>query len=81
MGFYFFAVALLGRRLGSRILFITGMALALILGIALSVTRIAQGGHFFSDTLATAIIMWTAALAIDWLLFKDAYSENYVRDL
>jgi membrane-associated PAP2 superfamily phosphatase len=79
MGFYFFAVALLGRRLGSKMLFATGMALALTLGIALSVTRIAQGGHFFSDTLATALIMWTTALVCDWLLFKDAYSDNYVR--
>jgi len=77
MGFYFFAVALLGRRLGSRPLFAVGMTLAFLLGIALSVTRIAQGGHFFSDTIATALIMWIIALTCDWLIFKDEW--NYAR--
>ncbi|MBA2728223.1 MAG: phosphatase PAP2 family protein, partial [Parachlamydiaceae bacterium] len=81
MGFYFFAVALLGRRLGSRLLFATGITLALSLGIALSITRIAQGGHFFSDTMATALIMWMTAFACDWLLFKETYSDNYARVL
>jgi membrane-associated PAP2 superfamily phosphatase len=70
MGFYFFAVALLGRRLRCQWLFFAGLALALVLGVALSAARIAQGGHFLSDTLATAILMWVVSMATDWLLFS-----------
>jgi len=70
MGFYFFAVALLFRRLGYQSLFVISMLLALALGIALGVARIAQGGHFFSDILAGALVMWLVALTCDWLLFS-----------
>lgn len=76
MGFYFFAVAILGRRLGSKPLFFIGMTLALVLGISLSVTRIAQGGHFLTDTVATAVIMWSTALVCDWLLFKEIVPQS-----
>lgn len=76
MGFYFFALALVGKRKGSRALQIAGFTLAAILGIALSLTRIAQGGHFLSDTLMTALIMWLTALTCDWLIFTQAPKDR-----
>jgi lipid A 4'-phosphatase len=69
MGFYFFAVALIGKRLHNRPLFWFGISFALILGFLLSLARIAQGGHYFSDTLASALIMWLIALGCDWLIY------------
>jgi len=71
MGFYFFAVALVGKRIGSRPLYIVGWAAAIALGTILSLTRIAQGGHFLSDTIFSAIIMWYTALCCDWMLFDE----------
>ena len=46
-----------------------GWGLAIVLGLLLGYTRIAQGGHFFTDVLFTALIMWYAALIFDqeWL--------------
>lgn len=70
-GFYFFALALLGKRWNNKAVYWFGMGLAVSLGVALSLTRIAQGGHFLSDTLMTALIMWLTALTFDWLLFSD----------
>ncbi len=68
MGFCFFALALVGRRFNNRALFWVGLALALSLGGLLSLARIAQGGHFLSDTLMTALIMWlTSYLCVKWI--------------
>lgn len=58
MGFYFFALAFLGKTQNSKYLYYSGMTLAWFLGILLSYARIAQGGHFFSDTVASGLIMW-----------------------
>lgn len=69
-GFYFFALVLVGRRLRSSPLFYLGLCLSLTLGIALSLSRMSQGGHFLSDTVAAALIMWYTALAMDWLVYK-----------
>lgn len=69
MGFYFFALALVGRRLDHKALFINSLILAVVLGILLSLTRIAQGGHFFSDTLISALVMWLTAYTCDRLLY------------
>lgn len=70
MGFAFFAVALAGKRLSKRSIFFLGITLTLFLGLMLSLTRLAQGGHFFSDVLMSALIMWLVTLAFDWLLFS-----------
>jgi len=68
MGFYFFALALVVRRLNYRKTFWITLMFAFALGIALSLARIGQGGHFFSDTLISALIMWLTAYACDrWL--------------
>lgn len=69
-GFYFFALALVGRRLHSQKLWRLGLLLAFTLGIALSFARMAQGGHFLSDTLFSALLMWYVALMIDWLVYS-----------
>ena len=62
MGFYFFGVALLfkGRARLSWILF------ALLFGGAISVARSSYGGHFLTDNIWAAIIMWLTSL----LLFR-----------
>lgn len=70
MGFLFFSVALVGKRLGDRRLFWLGIASALILGAFLGYARMAAGGHFFSDVFMSAAIMWWSALFCEWLLFQ-----------
>lgn len=70
-GFYFFALALVGEKLRSRKIYLTGMILAWTLGIALSLARIAQGAHYFSDTLFSAYIMWCTALTVTWLVYYE----------
>lgn len=71
MGFYFFAVGLLCWRLGYRYLSYLSYLIAFLLGIALSVTRIAQGGHFLSDVLMTALIMWLTAYVCDVIFLRS----------
>lgn len=71
MGFYFFALALLGRRYQSRKIYYLGMTLAWGLGLLLGITRIAQGGHFFSDVLISALIMWYIALLLTQIQTQD----------
>lgn len=70
VGFCFFALYFIGKRLNNKIFAYSGFALALALGIALSITRIAQGGHFLSDTLIAALIMWLTASCVDSLLYR-----------
>lgn len=70
MGFYFFSLAFVGIQLRNRKVIMLGFGLALILGILLSATRILQGGHFFSDTLFSAVIMWYTTLLMGWLSYK-----------
>lgn len=75
MGFFFFALALAGKRLGSKSLCYIGYSLAFILGILLSITRMSQGGHFLSDTLWGGLIMWYTALICDWMIYSK-YNKN-----
>lgn len=69
-GFYFFALIFVGRRFNIRWLYYSGIFLTLILGFSLSLSRIAQGGHFLSDDIASALIMWLTALFLDWAMFS-----------
>ena len=69
-GYYFFALAVLGMIYHSRMFYWLGWGVGWGLGILLSLTRIAQGGHFLSDTLAAALIMWLTAWGLAYLLFK-----------
>lgn len=72
MGFCFFALVIQARREGNKGLFFLGLFLALGLGICLSLSRIAQGGHFLSDTVAAACLMWITAAVCDWALMGAA---------
>lgn len=69
MGFYFFALALVGIRTKNKWLTYLGFSLAISLGILLGLGRIAQGGHFFSDVLFSALLLWLTALSIDHLVY------------
>lgn len=71
MGFYFFSLALVAKRLNYKKTFWISLVIALGLGISLSLARIAQGGHFFSDTLVSAIIMWLSAYLCDYWVFPQ----------
>ncbi len=70
-GFYFFSLIFLGRAYRSKPIFWTGVVLSSSLGLLLSLARIAQGGHFLSDTLASALIMWITAWALAYCFFRS----------
>lgn len=76
MGFCFFSLVVLGRRYKNKPLFYAGLAAAVLLGLGLSIARIAQGGHFFSDTLFAAYLMWITAVISDWFLFSKTSEAN-----
>lgn len=67
-GFYFLTLTVIGIRYRNRLLIFTGVLLAALFGTLLGMTRIAQGGHFFSDVLVALILTWWVALLIDFLL-------------
>ena len=46
-----------------------GLIISFGLGILLSMARIVQGGHFISDVLFAALLMWETAYFVDWLVF------------
>lgn len=75
-GFYFFSLAILGLQRKSKGLFYLGMFLALSLGTILGVTRIAQGAHFFSDVLVSALIMWLVPLFLVRLFFPETSKQK-----
>lgn len=58
MGFYFFSLMFVGIALKNRRYFWLGLIASFLLGGLLGYARIAQGGHFFSDVIISAIIMW-----------------------
>jgi membrane-associated PAP2 superfamily phosphatase len=69
-GFYFLCLYFAGRRTSSRLLQALGLGIGLGYGILLSVVRIVQGGHFISDCLFAALLMWEVAYFVDWLVFE-----------
>ncbi|CRX37739.1 phosphatase PAP2 family protein [Estrella lausannensis] len=70
MGFFFFALMFAFRRHEKKSLAALALGLALILGFFLSLSRIAVGGHFLSDTLVSLAIMWLTAALLDHYLFR-----------
>ncbi|MGM0439546.1 MAG: phosphatase PAP2 family protein [Chlamydiota bacterium] len=74
-GFYFLAFCVLGRHYRSRQLLIFGIASTIVMGTLLGGVRIVQGGHFFSDVLMSAIIMWYTPLLLDKIIWR--YRERY----
>lgn len=81
MGFCFFALALIGKRRNSKMVFFVGVFLSIVLGVALSATRIAQGGHFLSDVLMSALIMWLTTLTCDWLINSAETKDTTLKTL
>jgi membrane-associated PAP2 superfamily phosphatase len=69
-GFCFFIVGRLFRRNGRQRLARASYSLAWMLGSALGAARIAQGGHFFSDAVASASLMWSVSAMVEHLVFK-----------
>ncbi len=76
LGFYFFALSALGAFYQRRRVYYLGLGLAWGLGIGLSLARIAQGGHFLSDTLASALIMWLTTWILAYVLLKQNMSRG-----
>lgn len=70
MGFLFFSLIFMGKRARHRGLFWIAIVSTIVLGLLLGYTRMAQGGHFFSDVILSAAVMWWTALFSDWFLFK-----------
>lgn len=68
-GFYFLALVFVGRKVESPLIEATGWVLGLGLGLLLSWARIEAGGHWLSDVLITAIIMWFSA----WICARVIY--------
>lgn len=75
MGFFFFAVALVGKRIKSRRMLYIGIGIAVILGALLGLARMAHGGHFLSDVLFSALLMWLTTLCADWLVFSESRDQ------
>ena len=68
MGFYFFSLAFVMRRLGKKGWEWFFYGFALVLGGLLGLTRMAQGGHFLSDVIFSGLILWWIAGLFDWLI-------------
>lgn len=73
MGFCFFALILAGKRLNNKAVIVSGWIGLIVMGSTLSLARMAQGGHFFSDVLMCALIMWLTAYFFDWLVYKKVH--------
>lgn len=70
MGFYFLCLVILGQRLKSSTIKTWGIYLTIILGFLLSLSRIAQGAHFFTDVCASFCLLWYVSLISDWFVFE-----------
>ncbi len=79
MGFYFFNLIFLGQRLKSFFLFQAGTWTSVVLGFCMSISRIAQGGHFFSDTLLSLCLIWYLGLFCEWFVFEYLAKKNALR--
>lgn len=75
-GFYFLAVYYLGKKRRSKRTQSLGIFLTLVLGGALSFTRMAQGGHFFSDVLFSFFIMWATSALLASYLFSQVQKQS-----
>jgi lipid A 4'-phosphatase len=66
MGFAFLAPALLLPARRRRI----GIAASLLLGGSLGLLRMLMGGHFLSDVIFSALVVWATVLVLHWAMFK-----------
>lgn len=79
MGFYFFNLIFLGQRLNNLLLINFGALCSIFFGLSLSIARIAQGGHFFSDTLISLCLIWYVGLMCDWFIFEFLAKNKSLR--
>lgn len=78
-GFYYFSILFLGIRTQRKWIIYLGLSLAMGLGILLSICRISQGGHFFTDTLFSALFMYWVILFVDWLVFEKLKRRTFFK--
>lgn len=71
MGFYFLAFIPIGIYYHNKKLIWFGAIAGLTFGLALSITRIAQGGHYLTDALFSGILSWLTILIISTFALKD----------
>jgi len=78
-GFVFFAFSEVYRRKKKYFLSCIWVSIALFLGFALGYARMAAGGHFLSDVLVSALIMYSTAYASAFFLIlaEPSFSKNY----
>lgn len=72
-GYYFFCLYFLGRRLKKPWLCQGGLLFALLFGSLIGLARIAQGGHFFTDVLFGALVMYFTAKTLDIYLYERTH--------
>ena len=63
-GFCLFAFYFAGHALGNRRLALTGLWGGLTAGVAFGMVRVAQGAHFISHNLWSALVCWLVILAL-----------------
>ena len=66
MGFAFLAPALLLPARRRRI----GIAASLLLGGSLGLLRMLMGGHFLSDVIFSALLVWATVLVLHSAMFQ-----------
>jgi lipid A 4'-phosphatase len=69
-GFMFLSLVVLGLRYRNKYLLLAGWVTTTILGGGLSITRMAQGKHFFSDVFMSLVLMWLAVIVLDKICHK-----------
>ncbi len=78
MGFYFIALIFTGRRLSRPKVIRVGLFLTILLGGLLGLSRIAQGGHFFSDVLVSSLLSWYVSLGCDRIIFEYLAKNKFL---
>ena len=76
MGFFFFSAAFALRRTGHLRWAAFFLIYALVMGFLLGLARIAQGGHFVSDVLMCALILWICSGFFDWVTASNHYPKG-----
>ncbi len=76
-GFVFVSLYFSGRRCRYRALKVGGLILGIFWGGALGLARMAQGGHYLSDIIATALLVGLVAWAVDRLLASRKFSNFF----
>lgn len=71
MAFYFFAPALLLRRSGRKS-YLAAFGMTLLFGSVMGMVRIFQGGHFFSDVVWAAVIVWLVSYTLYYIMALGA---------